>query len=100
MERETLKGPLAGTSEGAEVTVYYASHAPRLIVATFFGETGRATNRYYLRDTATFVLEREELDYARPISVERRPRIVSRVKSVTYFCEGQPLNAVYAATAG
>ena len=88
LTRKPWNGPMPGTSEGASLTTYADQSGPRLLVATYLGETGKLTSKFYVKDNRTFVVDREEVEYSQPITARARPRVVSRVRQLTYVCEG------------
>jgi len=84
------------SAEGGRTTVYFQDHRPRVIVIQYFGETGQVTVRYYLTRPQEYMVQREELRYAAPISVQSHPLIASRILSTLYECAGRsvdPLDA-------
>ncbi len=83
------------SAEGGETTFYYQGDEPRVVVITFYGETGRTVVRYYLAARDKYVAEQEVITYAEPISVRSRPVIIARQPSVLYVCgesRKDPLN--------
>ena len=78
-------GPLSST-EGSETTFYLEKGTPRVVRVVYYGETGQATVTYFLASSKDFVLEREEVEYKEPISIQRQPRISSRVRSTLFVC--------------
>ncbi len=84
------------SAEGGRTTVYFQDDRPRVIIIQYFGETGQVVVRYYLATPQQYVVQREELRYAAPISVQSHPVIVSRLPSTLYVCAGKsvdPLDA-------
>ncbi len=86
LRRISLKSAPSASAEGGETTAYYDGDQPRVIVTTYFGETGRATVRYYLAGRNQYLVEREELRYAEPISVQSHPIVSIRIPSTVYIC--------------
>ena len=80
--------PSGESAEGSAIDVYYDGAKPRVVVVAYFGETGKAVTRFFLRDSANFVQERENVYYARPIGVGKT-EVMSRVRQVAYFCNGK-----------
>lgn len=89
LTRRSWNGPMPGTSEGVSLTTYTDQSRPRLLVATYLGETGKLTSKFYVKDNRTFVVDREEVEYSQPITTRARPRVASRVRQLTYVCEGK-----------
>jgi hypothetical protein len=71
--------------------VFYLGNSPRLIVMRYSGRWSKVSERYFLGDSADFVVERDEVYYDRPVrgEVDPPPEIVSRVPSTYYFCGGR-----------
>ena len=88
LRRVTLNAPAGESAEGGLVDIYYEGSTPRVVVASHFGETGKAINRFFLRDSLSFVEDREEVYYARPLGVGKT-EVVSRVRHVEYYCKGR-----------
>jgi len=74
------------SAEGGETVAYFDCKQPRVIVITYFGETGRAIVRYYLADRDHYLVEREKFRYKQPISVQSRPVLLARIPSAKYVC--------------
>lgn len=79
-------------AEGARAQAYFDGNAPRIVVATFFGESGRSTERYFIGDSLDFVVDREEMYYRQPLDASKIS-YVSRVHTVYYFCGGSLVQA-------
>ena len=86
VDRPTSPGQ---STEGAETAVFYAGSTPRLIRATFYGETGRSKDLYYLLASLSFVRVRAEDRYTKPIAVERNASISSTVSDTVWICSGR-----------
>ena len=86
MQHRTSPLPVGESTEGGEATVYYDGGRPRVVVILYAGEMGREVVRYYLYSSKRYVVEREQLRYEVPISVQSTPHIVSRLPSVLYVC--------------
>lgn len=84
-DRSALSGQ---TTEGGEVAVFYDGSTPRMIRASFFGETGQSQELYYLIDSMSFVRTRTEHRYVSPIAVEPNPSIASTVADTVWVCKG------------
>jgi hypothetical protein len=96
MRRVSRSSAPSESAEGGKTTVYYQGDRPRVITIQYFGETGQAIVRYYLTTPQQYVVQREELRYAAPVSVQSHPVIVSRLPSTLYVCAGKsvdPLDA-------
>ncbi len=76
----------AESAEGGETTIYYQGVRPRVIVISYYGETGQTVVRYYLAAADQFVVQQEVLEYAEPISSRAQPVIASRLPSTLYVC--------------
>lgn len=77
-----VKKSLAGFSaEGGEMIAYF--HGPTImkIVATFFGETGRATEEYYYWDGKLIFVFRKDSRYSQPLS----GKVVASTEDRFYF---------------
>lgn len=74
------------SAEGGETTIYYQGDRPRVIVISYYGETGRTVVRYYLAAPDQFLVQQEVIDYAEPISTRAQPVIASRLPSSLYVC--------------
>lgn len=86
LRRVNLKSAPSASAEGGETTAYYDGDQPRVIVTNYFGETGRAVVRYYLAGRDQYLVQREELRYAEPISVQSHPIVSIRIPSTVYIC--------------
>lgn len=86
MRRRTVSLPLGEATEGGEATVYYEAGRPRVVVIVYGGEMGQEIRRYYLATPTEYVVQREQVRYEVPITVQSTPRIVSRLPSVLYVC--------------
>ncbi len=77
-------------TEGAAAELFLQDGVPRYLEASYAGEGGRITERYYFGANGDFVVEAEEVRYA--ISGDLgSARYSSRMPSVHYFCHGRPL---------
>ncbi len=92
MTRSRARFPSVESTEGAVITSYSEATKIKALVLTFFGEQGRVVSTYYIAGPGDFVLVQEELRYAAPISLEQRPRVVSRLPEVAYWCGGKRLH--------
>ncbi len=90
---------LGDATEGSEVEIFLDKNEPRILHVTYYGETGRAQEAYYLADSESFVRIRREVRYSAPVTVERTPRIQSSATDSLWACNGQPILAVDSATA-
>lgn len=101
LQRRDIQDTVRGSTEGQEATAYFDgnSRRPSVIAVTYFGETGRVEEHFYLRDSATFVLHRDESIYAGPMS-DQPPKIASLVRQVIYVCNGRPAISEYTETGG
>jgi len=86
MERRTLRLAVGEASDGGETTIYYQAGQPRVIAILYGGEMGQLTDRYYLAGRHAYVLQRERLRYAKPLTVQSDAPVVSRLPSVLYVC--------------
>ena len=66
--------------------MYSEGGRPRVVVVVYAGEMGREVVRYYLSSNKRYVVEREQIRYELPTSVQPTPHIVSRLPSVLYVC--------------
>jgi len=83
VKRESAPGK---STEGGETAIYYQGDRPRVIVVSYYGETGRTAVRYYLAAPDQYMVEQEVIDYAEPINMRARPVIASRRPSTLYIC--------------
>jgi hypothetical protein len=89
LTRRELSTEPGQSAEGSSAFVYLDVDRPQLVVATYFGETGRAVERYYVRDSLTFVLEEGELHYDKPIA-QGPPAVASEAEQAPlYVCQGR-----------
>lgn len=89
--RRVRRGGAGGRStEGTDASLFYDGATPRVIHAVYYGETGTLTLRYYLQDSVSFVVDRDEVRYERPITAGP-VRVATRTRSFTYFCRGRPI---------
>jgi hypothetical protein len=91
VKRESAPGK---STEGGETTIYFQGDRPRVIVISYYGETGRTVVRYYLAAPDQYVAEQEVVDYTEPISMRARPVIASRRPSALYVCGESVKDAV------
>jgi NTF2 fold immunity protein len=78
--------PPSPSAEGGETTAYYDGDKLRVIVIQYYGETGMAVVRYYLAGRDQYLVQREELRYTEPISVQSHSIIATRIPSTVYVC--------------
>jgi hypothetical protein len=78
MRRVVLDLPGAST-EGGQLAVYRAGDALRKLVALYYGETGRATECYYVRSDSVRLFIRKEVTYDRPLSGRVVHTMIERV---------------------
>jgi hypothetical protein len=83
VRRESAPGK---STEGGETTIYYEGDQPRVVVISYYGETGRTVVRYYLAALDQFLVQQEAIEYAEPISTRGQPVIVRRMPSTLYIC--------------
>ncbi len=83
VKRESAPGRSA---EGGRTTIYYDGPQPRVIVITYFGETGRSVTHYYLASPDQFLVQQEIIRYEEPITHQLPPVIASRQPSTLYVC--------------
>jgi hypothetical protein len=76
---------------GATSQVFYLGNAPKLIVMKYAGPWSRIRERYFLGDSADFVVERDELYFDQPLPDRAAPPppVVSHVPRIYYFCGGR-----------
>jgi hypothetical protein len=72
--------------EGTSVVTYHDGAVPAVLVVTYFGETGKATDSYYLLRPTDYVVAHDEVRYSEPISEDRAPRIQSADRAEYFFC--------------
>jgi hypothetical protein len=82
-------GPSSQSTEGALVETWSDSTGPRIVHASYFGETGRTNLSFYILARRYFVVASENVLYENPLSIEPQPRVRSRVPDVIYICDGQ-----------
>ena len=79
-----VKKELSGFSaEGGELTAYFDGPAVAKIVATYLGESGRATEEYYFWNGDLIFVFRKESMYDKPLS----GKIVNSKESRFYFSD-------------
>lgn len=88
LRRVQARFPSEESVEGAQLTAYMDDRQPRVIILTFLGELGKAVIRYSLATAQSYVIEREDFRYAAPINIEPSARIVARLPTLVYICEG------------
>jgi hypothetical protein len=77
-----VKKSLSGFSaEGGEMTAYFHGPTVMKIVATYFGETGRATEEFYYWDGKLIFVFRKDSRYSKPLS----GKVVSTKEDRFYF---------------
>jgi len=91
LRRRTASLPVGESTEGGEVTVFYQADRPRVVVVVYAGEMGMETVRYNLYSASAYLVEREQVRYAVPISIKSTPHVVSRLPSVVYVCGSRTL---------
>lgn len=71
--------------------VFYLGKQPRLVIVKYAGPWSRVRERYFLGDSADFVVERDELYFDEPLRDRKAPLppVVSHVPRVYYFCGGR-----------
>ncbi len=66
---QRVKKELSGFStEGGELTAYFAGRSIMKIVATYYGESGKAREEYYYWDGQLIFVLRREFAYDKPLS--------------------------------
>ena len=85
-----MRGPGAGEGE-ATSQVFLLAGRPKLILMKYYGPWSRVRERYFLGDSADFVVERDEVYFDEPLRNRQGPLppIVSHVPSTYYFCGGK-----------
>lgn len=73
------------------LSVFYDGSVVRVLSATYLGETGKLMLRYYLVDSINFVVDREDVTYAGPLS-GGAVTVRSRVRDFAYFCGGKRID--------
>lgn len=86
LHRESRSGSVDGVAEGFATTIFSEARIPRVVVATYLGETGKLTLRYYLADTKNYVVDVDRITYERPIS-RGNSRPASRERHFLYVCD-------------
>lgn len=97
MQRRTAPLPLGESTEGGEASVYYDAGRPRVVVIAYFGEMGKEVLRYSLLSANSYVVERQQVRYRRPITIEPVPHVISRLPSVVYVCDSRSIAPLSAA---
>ena len=83
--KRVKKELLGFSTEGGELVVYLDGRAIVKMVATFYGESGRAAEEYYYRGYQLIFVFRKESHYDKPSS----GRVVSTQQQRFYFNNGQ-----------
>lgn len=83
--KQIKKDLLGFSTEGGEMVVYLDGPAIVKMVATFYGETGKAFEEYYYRDHQLIFVFRKESRYDKPLT----GRVVSSQEQRFYFNNGQ-----------
>lgn len=79
-----VKKELAGFSaEGGELVAYFHGPSIMKMVATYFGETGKATEEYYYWNGKLIFVFRQESRYDKPLS----GKVVSKKENRFYFAD-------------
>jgi hypothetical protein len=76
-----------------EPRIYADKEGPRVVVLSILGETGATYLTYWLLDDRSFLLERAELRYDVSVNIQSTPKIIARMPTVTYVCDGRVLGA-------
>ncbi len=81
-----VKKELSGFSaEGGELLAYFHGPSVMKIVATFFGESGKASEEYYFWDGQLIFVLRKDFQYSKPLS----GKIIKTTENRFYFSSGK-----------
>lgn len=83
--KRVKKDLLGFSTEGGEMVAYLDDRAVVKMVATFYGESGKAVEEYYYRGDQLIFVFRKESRYDKPLS----GRVVSTQQQRFYFNNGQ-----------
>lgn len=72
------------STEGGNLVAFYDGATLRKLVATYFGESGRATEEYYLWDDQVFFVFRTDETYDEPFG-----KVVTSAESRYYFVDNR-----------
>jgi hypothetical protein len=86
LRRVTHNSTPGKSGEGGETTLYYDGDRPRVVVITYFGETGQTVVWYYLAAPDQYIVQQEVIEYDQPISSRSQPVIARRLPSTLYVC--------------
>lgn len=85
-EARQVKRDLPGESaEGGELRAWFRDRSVAKLSATFFGETGKATEEYYFWDSELIFVFRVESRYTKPLSGV----VKSKTEERLYFAGGK-----------
>ena len=77
LTRRDYQDVVSETSEGMLLSVYQDSSA-RVLVATYFGESGKTVDRNYISSPTDFAVVHSEIHYSRPIYDQSAPQIAAQ----------------------
>lgn len=81
------------STEGGVVTGYYDGKSLRKIVATYYGESGKVTEEYYVLNGSPIFVLRTDYRYNKPLGEPpfgtSNPKVVSQQQDRFYFSKGK-----------
>jgi len=87
LQRRTINGPADESAQGSTIAEFRDSAQRRVLVVTYFGETGRTRYAYYFASRTSYLQRTLEERYAGPITTAL-PTIVDTATTEVFVCDG------------
>jgi hypothetical protein len=87
LQRREIDGPTGESAEGSTIVEFRDSIQRRLLVVTYFGETGRTRYAYYFTSPTSYLQRAVEERYAAPLTTTP-PSVASSTRSEVLVCNG------------
>jgi len=85
--RREVDGPPDKSAEGSTIVEFRDALQPKLLVVTYFGETGRTWYAYYFASPTSYLLRIHEERYAAPLTAES-PVVADSSSRELVVCNG------------
>lgn len=87
LQRRAIDGATGESAEGSTIVEFRDSVQRRLLIVTYFGETGRTRYAYYFTSPTSYLQRTIEERYAAPLTTTR-PTIADSTRTEVFVCNG------------
>lgn len=87
LQRRAIDGATGESAEGSTIVEFRDSVQRRLLIVTYFGETGRTRYTYYFISPTSYLQRAIEERYAAPLTATR-PVVADSTKTEVLVCSG------------